>query len=100
MDGIEHTFQYRPLDPKQSELCLIRLCPPLSDKVTEKSKPLCRFLQHVSLEKDPTYIALSYVFDAAEPLSFLNVNGKFFRITNSLEVALRHLQATVKTKPL
>lgn len=93
-------FQYRPLDPKHNELRLIRLCLPLSDGTVEKSKPLCCFLRHVSLDDDPNYIALSYVFGAAEPPSSLNVNGRSLRIMNNLDVALRHLQKKVKSERL
>lgn len=91
-------FQYRPLDPSVNEIRILRLLPPLGNKATEQSQPISCLLEHVSLDKNLDYFALSYVCGNAEPPSLLSVNGTILQITHNLDVALRHLQVMLKSE--
>ena len=92
------TFHYRPLDPGRNEIRLLRFLPALDNGVPEHLQQLSCLLEYVSLDDDPTYAALSYVFGGVEPPSFLGVNGEILPITLNLEVALRHLQSSLKSR--
>jgi hypothetical protein len=47
----------------------------------------------VSLDEDPVYTALSYVWggDSTRP-GYISVDGKHFQITHNLHAAVRHFQ--------
>lgn len=88
-------FHYWPLDPARNEIRLLRLLPPLDNGIPKELQPLSCHLEHVSLDDKPTYAALLYVFGAAQPPSFLGVNGQMLQITKNLENALRHLEKSL-----
>ena len=73
------------------------MLPPLDNGIPEELQPIFCHLEHVSLDEKPTFAALSYVFGAAQPPSFLGVNGQMLQITRNLEVALRHLQNSLNS---
>ncbi len=77
---------YSTLDQSKRQIRLITLSP------GQIEDPVCCYLSIVSLEEDPEYEALSYVWgNPAERLSIL-LDGYDVKVTKNLRSALRHLR--------
>jgi hypothetical protein len=90
---------YDPLDPRSHEIRLLNILPrthnvnPLLATDSEDGQIVCQ-LDHVSLDSQPQYIALSYVWgDGGSKSERILLNGKAFGITQSLHDALEYLRS-------
>lgn len=80
---------YKGLDTNSLQIRLLYLEPcGRDDQVVT-----CR-ITTASLSTDPQYYALSYVWGDPKPTDDIILNGRPFRIANSLAAALKHLRAT------
>ena len=102
-------FQYSPLDISRKQIRLLRPLPqPTVTSHRDASRSRASSLDSViawpdltlnfelivvSLDEDPVYTALSYVWgDDSTRSGYISVDGKRFQITHNLHVALRHFQ--------
>lgn len=77
------TFKYSPLNREQSEIRLLRLLP--SNDL--RSSVVCE-LEHVSLDKDVCYEALSYTWGGNVGTDSIVLDGAAFSVTSNLFAAL------------
>ncbi|CAO2654062.1 Nn.00g107950.m01.CDS01 [Neocucurbitaria sp. VM-36] len=103
--SVQQPLRYQPLNTSNKE---IRLLYPLSfphysiaaleaenirdEVIVVPDLPMNFELKTVSLDSEPAYTALSYVWGNAATPSKITVNGCEFPVTENLWVALRHLQ--------
>ncbi len=78
-------YQHEPLKSDRS-IRLFRLYPSL------RGSELSGELIEVSLDKAPTYEALSYVWGSPEPARYIRCHDKSISVTSNCEAALLHLQ--------
>lgn len=78
-------IQYKPLDGPD----MIRLI--CLEPDSDLAKLACR-LEHFSLDQQPSYIALSYVWGDGKVTTRLKCNDGHLHITRNLEAALFHLR--------
>jgi hypothetical protein len=76
---------YQDLDTERREIRLLELLPSANDTVS------CR-LSQVSLNDEPVFTALSYVWGDPTITESITVNGQPFAITINLVAALRSVQ--------
>jgi hypothetical protein len=77
---------YEPLDSKRREIRIAKLNPgDFSDDIH------CTLFK-VSLDDNPQYEALSYVWGDTGVTRQISLNGSPYQVTESLEIALRHLR--------
>jgi hypothetical protein len=81
-------FNYRPLSHSSKEVRLLTLLPGknFSDRVE------CELI-HSSLEENPQYEALSYVWGTADAPETILLHGQAFAVRQNLLDALRHLRS-------
>ncbi|KAF4308315.1 Heterokaryon incompatibility protein 6 [Botryosphaeria dothidea] len=93
----EDGFSYQTLDPRYSEIRLVKLLPipKSSDKAGYLPTIHCS-LRKASLEDDPEYNALSYVWGDPRETRPILIDGKPFRVTVNLEAALRQLAVDLR----
>ncbi|KAI1453301.1 HET-domain-containing protein [Annulohypoxylon moriforme] len=88
-------FEYTALDPSHREIRVLTVLP------GEPEEPLRATVGTRSLDSNPLYNALSYVWgDAASasiPGNTINIDGDDFPVTTNLLVALRHLRSVLGT---
>jgi hypothetical protein len=93
-------FVYRSLTPHKRRIRLVHVLPEERRQSLESpfiqhhesSIPVSCTVSHVSLDDAPPYTALSYHWgDTTRPREIL-VNGAIFKVTENLDVALRHLR--------
>jgi len=82
------SFQYRDLNPSVNEIRIIRWVAPVND---DDDEVRCDLL-HRSLDEQPTYDALSYVWGEPEPAQKIHVNGKPVSVTPNLYGTLRQIR--------
>jgi hypothetical protein len=91
-------FRYRPLNPANREIRLVHLLPRRRESPSAitpggaSQTPLSCTIQHVSLEQNIKYTALSYVWGNPKATRPILLDGHVFRATENLESALRHFQ--------
>jgi hypothetical protein len=86
MEGNQTSYHYTPLDPKTSEIRLVTLAP------GEWDDPIRCTIQHVFLDDNPTYDALSYVWGDASVKREIELENTVFLSTANLYVALQYLR--------
>jgi hypothetical protein len=79
-------FHYHPLDDSDNEIRLLRLHP------GEDNESIAVDIIHVSLNDNPRYLALSYVWGSTEVLHQISVNGKPKTVGLNLYLALKYLR--------
>jgi hypothetical protein len=79
-----NSYRYRPLDVSQREIRLLIL--------ESGSAELQGRLVHASLEKKPTFEALSYTWGRPPFKHNILIDGQVFQIGPNLEAALRELR--------
>ena len=84
-------FEYRPLDVERREIRLIRFQPREGHDSLEDSV-LDITIEHVSLNDQPEYLALSYVWGDPTPCHPISLNGKHSGITKNLLAALIEIE--------
>ncbi|KAJ4353554.1 uncharacterized protein N0V89_005284 [Didymosphaeria variabile] len=89
---MESRFKYNPLNVERHEIRLLKLLSPGSGPSLAKSALVNCTLEHVSLDENPKYQALSYVWGNPALTTPICVDGKVFQATFNLEAALRHLR--------
>ena len=89
-DDSINCYKIRPLDATKREIRLIHLLPRLSP-AEDDYLVRCR-IEHVSLDDNPTYLALSYLWGPPQPTRTILLEGKRFRIREDLAIALQQLQ--------
>ncbi|KAH0547670.1 hypothetical protein FGG08_000159 [Glutinoglossum americanum] len=83
---VESRYPYRPLNPSLSEIRLVLLAPGSgSDEIQ------CSF-QHVLLDDNPRYDALSYAWGAVSDVRPIVLDGRVFQVTVNLHAALRQIR--------
>jgi hypothetical protein len=83
-----HSLQYRPL--RRKDIRLIRFRDDLST-----SADISCALEHVSLDAEPVYFALPYVWGDTKKMKRITINNNRFRITRNLYDALLQLKEHV-----
>jgi Heterokaryon incompatibility protein (HET) len=86
------SFTYCPLVPARNEIRLLRYLPQDKRPSSTGSIIKCSLL-HVSLDDNPQYHALSYVWGRPERTFQIFINGSFVYVTESLGEALQRLQS-------
>jgi len=86
-------FQYRPLDNTRREIRLLLLPP--GDIFSYSCS-----LTHVSMDDDPEYEALSYVWGSEANPKIISLNGGHMPITRNLAEALDHLSISDRPRKL
>jgi len=86
-------FQYRPLDNTRREIRLLLLPP--GDIFSYSCS-----LTHVSMDDDPEYEALSYVWGSEANPKIISLNGGHMSITRNLAEALDHLSISDRPRKL
>ncbi|ETS74980.1 hypothetical protein PFICI_13464 [Pestalotiopsis fici W106-1] len=81
-------IEYQPLNLSSRQVRLITLLP-ASDTLGDK---VFVILRTVSLDDEPTYEALSYVWGDEKDTREISVDGKTANVTKNLEAALRRLR--------
>lgn len=81
------SFTYSPLSSGDIRLIIVL---PSPDATATVECVLC----HESLERQPSYEALSYVWGNTSNTRLIKVNGQDFNVTENLEIALRTLRHT------
>lgn len=86
---------YEPLDPARHEIRLIKV---LSENALShpKEQPLECTTLTVSLNASPQYTALSYAWGITTRTNPLILNGMLTYITESLDLALRHVSSQIE----
>lgn len=93
----EDGFSYQTLDPRYSEIRLVKLLPiPKSSDEAGYLPTIHCSLRKASLEDDPEYNALSYVWGDPRETRPILIDGKPFRVTVNLEAALRQLAVDLR----
>jgi hypothetical protein len=82
----DHKALYPTLDPESRQIRLFTLQPGTF------GDPIQGFLSQVSLDDEPDYEALSYVWGDPEVTLPISLSGNDFGVTTNLESALRHLR--------
>jgi hypothetical protein len=77
------TFKYSPLNREQSEIRLLRLLPS-----KDLTSPVVCELEHVPLDKDVRYRALSYTWGGNVRTDSIVLDGSAFPVTSNLFAAL------------
>jgi len=90
---LEEPYQYHPLNG-ESEIRLLSLLPGKWNSIIE-----C-LLHHASLDENPRYEALSYVWGGTAKSRNILLDGQVFGVTKNLEVALKHLRHEQKRRLL
>lgn len=80
-------YSYRPLDARSSEIRLLTLHPD-----SQKRAPLRCDLEHCSLDSQPKYAALSYLWGTSEVTETINVSGQVLEIRENLAITLHALR--------
>lgn len=75
---------YEPLDKQKREIRLLEI-------VSDREPPTCKLLT-VSLDDNPVYAALSYVWGDATIKEDIVVNGSTVQVTTNLKAALKHVR--------
>lgn len=83
---VESRHPYRPLNPNLSEIRLVLLAP---GSGTDQIR-CC--LQHVLLNDNPRYDALSYVWGVASDVRSIVLDGRVFQVTANLHAALHQIR--------
>lgn len=86
------SFPYQPLDVEKNETRLVTI---LAGTFEEE---LQITLKAVSLDDDPEYEALSYVWGDPSVTKAIKLDGISFQVTENLESALRHLRHPSKDR--
>ncbi|EHK48522.1 hypothetical protein TRIATDRAFT_185576, partial [Trichoderma atroviride IMI 206040] len=76
---------YRPLNPLAREIRLLSLAKPLSPD------GFCITLRHCRLDEAPPFMAISYYWGDPTPRCDVVCNGQAFKITGSLDCALKRI---------
>jgi hypothetical protein len=84
-------FRYDTLDRSQRQIRLLRLFPRSRRALTGVVYPVCT-IETVSLDKDPTYAALSYVWGSLDRSLPIYLNSRRFFVTKNLGQALSYLE--------
>ncbi|EXL65084.1 hypothetical protein FOPG_18678 [Fusarium oxysporum f. sp. conglutinans race 2 54008] len=87
-------YGYKPLDPFKHEIRLLNLLPAASGDVIACS------LFHASLDDNPQYAALSYVWGDTKDKHTILLDGTPFTVTRNLEIVLRRMRSRNLTQPL
>ncbi|KAH0538830.1 hypothetical protein FGG08_004606 [Glutinoglossum americanum] len=87
-------YEYTPLDASKHEIRLLELLPGDSEDI-----PHCR-LTHTSLDHEPQYVALSYAWGDPNNRDTILLDGRPFRVTRNLDIALRNLRGQGLTERL
>ena len=90
-------FQYQDLDPKTHEIRLLRLLPRLSPAQDSAASNIYCTVQHVSLDDNPDFMALSYIWghaweDKWSP-PYIDLDGHRFRISSNLQNAFESIRS-------
>jgi hypothetical protein len=80
-------FGYQPLDYSRRAIRLLELLP---GHYPSKHRPACR-IRHASLDEDPSFLALSYVWGGEGDTTTILVDERPFRVTRNLSEALTGL---------
>ncbi|KAF2821744.1 heterokaryon incompatibility protein, partial [Ophiobolus disseminans] len=78
-------FEYQKVDPARREIRLIELFPRTHH--LSKARPACRMF-HASLDEDPPFLALSYVWGDRKDGRIILVDKRPFRVTRNLFEAM------------
>lgn len=81
-------FTHSPLSQADREIRLLRF----TDTTTDNHETISLELQHVSLNDDISYAALSYTWGTTDCSVEVRLNGRRFRITQNLYEALQQLR--------
>ena len=95
MESSRNTFAYRPLDVEKREIRLVILAPASSFE-----DDIHCTLQHVLLNEDPQYEALSYTWGDENLTDEIFLDGQSFQVTTNLVSFLRHLRLTSQPRIL
>ena len=94
-------FEFRPLNNEKSEIRVVYL-QGTSTVITQDGfeSLACAFIEHVSLQAESKFLALSYVWgDATQKFPIL-LDGHVFHVTRNLFEALKRLQHADYTVPI
>ncbi|KAF3761751.1 hypothetical protein M406DRAFT_19732, partial [Cryphonectria parasitica EP155] len=86
-------FKYLPLDHKKSEIRLLTLIPS-----SDPCGPIHCSLNHASLDDEPPFEALSYVWGPTNPTHDIFIDGTKFVVGPNLHAALRGLRQRKKPR--
>ncbi|KAE9369831.1 HET-domain-containing protein, partial [Stipitochalara longipes BDJ] len=89
-----NTFIYDTLNSEKHEIRLVYI------EKSATNDPLQAHLVPVSLDDDPSFEALSYVWGDQQHPGILNLNGHELEITNNLKAALLQLRLETKDRVL
>lgn len=94
MDYLRPTFRYEPLINPTADIRVVSIEPgPRSSPIT------CR-IEHVSLDDDPTYSALSYTWGERSDRETVSIDGYDHLVTRNLYNALKALRDETATRTL
>ncbi|RDW73341.1 hypothetical protein BP6252_07248 [Coleophoma cylindrospora] len=82
-------MHYQPLNRQRHEVRLLTI---IASSAASASEPVQCRLEHVSLDEQPQYIALSYAWGKSKNTREITVDGTRFAATESLESALRRFR--------
>ena len=91
------TFQYRPLNTARREIRLLVLHP--SEDIFNSLSYSCSLI-HISMDENPDYEALSYVWGSEANKSNILINGGQLSVTVNLAEALDHLHDSDRPRKL
>ncbi|KAL0256660.1 hypothetical protein SLS55_009056 [Diplodia seriata] len=95
----EDGFRYSTLDPRHNEIRLIKLQPVPKSTDGAGYLPIINCtLRTASLEDEPDYCALSYVWGDPSSTRPILIDGKIFHVTVNLEAALRQLAEELRQR--
>src|SRR5690554_568694 len=88
------TYAYSrvPLPSASTHIRLLHVSPSNHTGDAHLSAPLLCSFSIISIDSPPTYKALSYVWGTSAPGCLLQLDGSPQLVTQSLDVALRHLR--------
>jgi hypothetical protein len=84
-------YEYQKLCRSQREIRLLELLP--NSHHLSRFRPACRIF-HISLNEDPPYLALSYVWGDERDKRIILVDKRPFRVTRNLFDAMMSLRET------